>query len=87
MSLNETVQRVEAVPGLRPVLQANGFTARDFVMGLTCFGITYAVTSHAGDAQGAPRLNPQNVQLLQSDPQGVQALLQEMGSQPAQSQQ
>ena len=86
ISLDDTIKRVESVPGIQPVLSSQGFTARQFVMGLTSFGITYAVTSHAADAKDAPSLNPHNVALLQKNPDAVRALLQAMGSQPAQAQ-
>ncbi len=86
ISLDDTIKRVESVPGIEPVLKSQGFTARQFVMGLTSFGITYAVTSHAADAKDAPRLNPHNVSLLQKNPDAVRALLQQMGNQPAQPQ-
>ncbi|GBQ21997.1 hypothetical protein AA0472_0627 [Acetobacter estunensis NRIC 0472] len=89
ISLNETIARVQAVPGIDPILRAHGFTPREFVMGLTGFGITYAVTSNPQAQQSgkAPKLNPANVKLLQSNPTGVQVLLQEMGAQPGQGQQ
>lgn len=86
ISLDDTIRRVESVPGIQPVLKSQGFTARQFVMGLTSFGITYAVTSHTADAKDAPRLNPHNVSLLQKNPDAVRALLQQMGNQPAQAQ-
>ncbi|MFT8720543.1 hypothetical protein [Acetobacter sp.] len=85
-SLEDTIRRVEAVPGIEPVLRAQGFTPRSFVMGLTCFGITYAITSNAQNAQNAPALNPNNVRLLQANPDATQALIQEMSNQPQQTQ-
>lgn len=86
MSLDETIKRVESVEGIEPVLKSQGFSARQFVIGLTSFGITYAVTSNAGNAKDAPTLNPHNVSLLQKNPDAVRALLQEMSNQPAQQQ-
>ncbi|MCH4091569.1 hypothetical protein [Acetobacter sp.] len=86
ISLDDTIKRVESVQGIEPVLRAQGFSARQFVMGLTSFGITYAVTSHEADAKDAPHLNPHNVALLQKNPEAVRALLQQMGNQPAQAQ-
>ncbi|NHN87714.1 hypothetical protein [Acetobacter conturbans] len=86
-SLNETIARVAAVPGIDAVLKSQGFTPRDFVMGLTCFGITYAVTTNtSGNTQDAPKLNPANIRLLQGNQAGVQGLLQEMGNTPSQGQ-
>ncbi len=86
LSLDATIQRVNGVPGLAPLLKAHGFTARDFVIGLTCFGMTVALTHNpqAQNSPQAPKLNPANVALINSSPEGVQALMQEMNAQPQQ---
>ncbi|NHO33128.1 hypothetical protein [Acetobacter fallax] len=84
LSLDATIQRVNAVQGLAPLLKAHGFTARDFVLGLTCFGMTVALTRQpqGQNSAQAPKLNPANIALINSSPENVQALMQEMSTQP-----
>ncbi|GBQ91066.1 hypothetical protein AA23498_1061 [Acetobacter nitrogenifigens DSM 23921 = NBRC 105050] len=84
LSLDATIARVSAVPGIQPVLSAHGFTPRDFVLGLTAFGMTVAIMSNQeAQASGqAPKLNPANVAMIRANPEGTQALMQEMNSQP-----
>lgn len=85
LSLEATIARVQKVAGVDAVMKSHGFTARDFVLGLTCFGMTVALTNNQQAASGqAPQLNPANVALIRSNPQETQALLQEMGAQPPQ---
>ncbi|MDG6095669.1 hypothetical protein LOC54_11340 [Acetobacter sp. AN02] len=89
LSLEQTIQAVSSVPGVEPVLRKHGFTPRDFVIGLTGFGITHAVLSDPqAQASGqAPRLNQENVALLQNNQQQVTELLAEMGATPPQKMQ
>ncbi|GBR02683.1 hypothetical protein AA21952_0830 [Acetobacter oeni LMG 21952] len=84
LSLDATIERINGVQGLDPFLKAHGFTARDFVLGLTCFGMTVALTQNpqAQSSPQAPKLNPANVALVNSSPEGVQALMQEMNTTP-----
>lgn len=84
LSLGATIDRVSSVRGIDTVLKAHGFTPRSFVMGLTCFGMTVALTSNpqAQTAAQVPKLNPANIALIQANPQGVQGLMQEMSASP-----
>lgn len=84
LTLDQTIQKVGAAPGVTPILKAHGFTPRDFVMGLTCFGITRAVLSNpqAAASNGAPALNPANVELINSDQSGVNSLMAQMNNAP-----
>ncbi|AQU88069.1 hypothetical protein B0W47_12015 [Komagataeibacter nataicola] len=88
MSLEETIKRTEAMPALQPILQHNGMSAREFVMGITTFGLTSAVMQHpAQDSKSMPPLNPDNVKLLQSHQAQTQALIQAMGGSEGEGQQ
>ncbi|MCE2565752.1 hypothetical protein [Komagataeibacter sp. FNDCF1] len=80
MSLEETIKRTEAMPQLQPILQKYGMSAREFVMGITTFGMTTAVLQHpAQDSRSMPTLNPDNVKLIKSHEAQTQALIQAMG--------
>jgi hypothetical protein len=87
LSLAQTIERTGAVPGLRPILAAHGFTPRDFVLGITTFGLTEALIQQP-PPPGAhvPTPNPANVALIRNDPQNAQALMQVIGG-PGQQQQ
>ena len=88
MTLEETISRTEAMPQLRPILQRNRMSAREFVMNITTFGMTQAVITHPPqDGNDMPPLNPDNVTLLKSHPAEVQALIQAMGGNEQQGQQ
>ena len=88
MSLEDTIKRTEAMPQLQPILQQGHMTAREFVMGITTFGMTAAVMQHpAQDSRSMPALNPDNVSLLKSHAAQTQALIQIMGGGDSQQQQ
>ena len=85
MSLEETIKRTEAMPQLEPILKKYGMTAREFVMGITTFGMTTAVMQHpAQDSRSMPALNPDNVKLIKSHEAQTQALIQMMGGEGSQ---
>lgn len=88
MSLDETIKRTEAMPALQPILEHYHMSAREFVMGITTFGLTSAVMQHpAQDSRNMPTLNPDNVKLLQSHQAQTQALIQAMGGSEGEAQQ
>ncbi|GBQ53222.1 hypothetical protein ACM0P6_11710 [Komagataeibacter sucrofermentans] len=88
MSLDETIKRTADMEALKPILQHNGMSAREFVMGITTFGLTSAVMQHpAQDSKNMPQLNPDNVKLLQSHQAQTQALIQAMGGSEGEGQQ
>ncbi|WP_246396297.1 hypothetical protein [Gluconacetobacter tumulisoli] len=87
LSLAQTIDRTASVPGLSPILSAHGFTPREFVLGITTFGLTEALIQQPPPAEAhAPQPNPANVALIRNNPQAVQALAQAMGG-PGGSQQ
>jgi len=80
MTLDQTISAVEKIPGLMPILSQNGFTAHDFIIGLTAFGMAMSVVSPQGQVpQGMPAPNPANVALLKAHPDQVQQLVQVLG--------
>lgn len=80
LSLDETIARTAAIPGLQPILSAHGFTPRDFVLGITAFGLTQALIQQPPPPEAhAPTPNPANVALIRNNPQQAQALMQAMG--------
>ncbi|QHC34661.1 hypothetical protein [Komagataeibacter xylinus] len=88
MSLEETIKRTADMEALKPILQHSGMSAREFVMGITTFGLTSAVMQHpAQDSKNMPPLNPDNVKLLQSHQAQTQALIQAMGGSEGEGQQ
>ncbi|MBB2206199.1 hypothetical protein [Gluconacetobacter takamatsuzukensis] len=79
LSLAQTIDQTAAVPGLSQVLSAHGFTARDFVLGISAFGITESMIRQPPPAGAhAPTPNPANVALLRAHQQEAEALLQAM---------
>ena len=87
LSLEDTIKRTEAMPQLQPILQQGHMTAREFVMGITTFGLTAAVMQHPPqDSRSMPPLNPDNVSLLKSHTAQTQALIQIMGGDTQQQQ-
>ena len=80
MTLDETIKRTEDMPQLQPILKKYGMSAREFVMGITTFGMTTAIMQHpAQDSRSMPPLNPDNVKLIKSHEAQTQALIQAMG--------
>lgn len=77
LSLDEQIGLVGKVPGLEAILKANGFTAREFVMSLTCVGLTGSLMNVPPTQQTAqmPTPEPQNVALLKAKPEELQALI------------
>lgn len=77
MSLDQQVGLVEQVPGLEAILKAHGFTAHDFVMSLTCVGLTTNFMNvPPSQAKGnMPTPDAQNVDLLKSNPKALQELV------------
>lgn len=77
MSLEEQIAMVGKVPGLEPILKTNGFTAREFVMSLTCVGLTGSLMNvPPGQAtNGVPTPEAANVAILKSNPQEMQELI------------
>ncbi|MFT8336599.1 MAG: hypothetical protein ABF628_10525 [Acetobacter orientalis] len=77
MSLDEQIGMVNKVPGLDPILKTNGFSAHDFVMSLTCVGLTGSLMNVPQTQQTAqmPTPEPQNVALLKAKPDELQALI------------
>ncbi|MHC0614709.1 hypothetical protein [Komagataeibacter oboediens] len=87
LSLEDTIKRTEAMPQLAPILQQGHMTAREFVMGITTFGMTAAVMQHPPqDSKSMPPLNPDNVSLLKSHTAQTQALIQIMNGSDSQQQ-
>ncbi|GAA4489706.1 hypothetical protein [Gluconacetobacter tumulicola] len=79
LSLTQTIDQTAAVPGLSQVLSAHGFSARDFVLGISAFGITESLIRQPPPAGAhAPTPNPANVALLRAHQQEADALLQAM---------
>ncbi|MFT8646219.1 hypothetical protein [Gluconacetobacter sp.] len=79
LSLAQTIDQTAAIPGLAPILSAHGFTARDFVLGLSSFGLTESLIRQPPPAdEHAPTPNPANVALLRAHQQDADALLQAM---------
>ncbi|GCD74037.1 hypothetical protein NBRC3299_0329 [Acetobacter pasteurianus NBRC 3299] len=77
MSLDQQIALVQQVPGLDPILQKNGFSAHDFVMSLTCVGLTGSlmnVPANPGNTK-MPQPEPANVAILKSNPQDLQNLV------------
>ena len=77
MSLDEQIVMVGKVPGLDPILKTNGFSAHDFVMSLTCVGLTGSLMNVPQTQKTAqmPTPEPQNVALLKANPDDLQALI------------
>lgn len=77
MSLDEQIVMVGKVPGLEPILKTNGFSAHDFVMSLTCVGLTGSLMNVPPTQKTAqmPTPEPQNVALLKAKPDELQALI------------
>ncbi|KDU95225.1 hypothetical protein GLUCORHAEAF1_08330 [Komagataeibacter rhaeticus AF1] len=87
MSLEDTIKRTEAMPQLQPILKKYGMSAREFVMGITTFGMTTAIMQHpAQDSRSMPPLNPDNVRLIKAHEAQTQALIQAMGGEGGGSQ-
>ncbi|GBQ19506.1 hypothetical protein AA103193_1056 [Tanticharoenia sakaeratensis NBRC 103193] len=86
MSLEQTIAQIEAIPGLVPILRANGFDARSFVLGMTAFGMTLATDQGRAPPPGMPAPNPANLALFHAHPDQVQALIQAIGAPPGQMQ-
>ncbi|MBB2168235.1 hypothetical protein HLH36_07690 [Gluconacetobacter aggeris] len=79
LSLAQTIDQTAAVPGLSQILSAHGFSARDFVLGISAFGITESLIRQPPPAGAhAPTPNPANVALLRAHQQEADALLQAM---------
>lgn len=79
LSLSQTIDQTAALPGLAQILSAHGFTARDFVLGISAFGITESLIRQPPPAGAhAPNPNPANVALLKGHQQEVDALMQAM---------
>ncbi|MBS0961306.1 MULTISPECIES: hypothetical protein [Acetobacter] len=74
MSLAQQIDMVSKTDKLEPILKANGFTARDFVMSLTCVGLTGSLMNVQGHS-GIPQPDAQNVALLKAHPDQLQALI------------
>ncbi|MBY4640991.1 hypothetical protein K6L44_13580 [Gluconacetobacter entanii] len=80
-TLAMTIRRTEAMQQLQPILQRYGMTARDFVMGITCFGMTEALLQEHSKAHGElPHLNPANVSLIKEHDGQAQELIQMMSA-------
>ncbi|MBV1834077.1 hypothetical protein [Novacetimonas pomaceti] len=80
-TLAMTIRRMEAMQQLQPILQRNGMSARDFVMSITCFGMTTALLQDQKHKNSTlPHLNPANVRLIQSHEADAQALIQVMSA-------
>ncbi|EFG83932.1 hypothetical protein F1645_05465 [Novacetimonas hansenii] len=80
-TLAMSIRRTEAMQPLQPLLQRSGMTARDFVMGITCFGMTEALLQKHGQAHGnLPPLNPANVSLIKEHDGQAQELIQIMSA-------
>lgn len=77
MSLEEQIDMVGKVPGLEPILKTNGFTPREFVMSLTCVGLTGSLMNvPPGQASSTiPTPDAANVAILKSNPQQLQDLI------------
>ncbi|AQU86727.1 hypothetical protein B0W47_03790 [Komagataeibacter nataicola] len=79
MPLAVTIRRTEAMPDLQAILQAHDMSARDFVMSLTTFEMTATMSdAPPADKKKAPKLNRDNVRLIQSHRALTQALLHDM---------
>ncbi|MFT8675649.1 MAG: hypothetical protein ABF990_12310 [Acetobacter sp.] len=76
MSLDQQIGLVEQVKGLDGILKANGFTARDFVMSLTCVGLTASLMNVPPNQAGSSPLVPDaaNTALLKNNNAQLQAL-------------
>ncbi|GBQ66485.1 hypothetical protein AA103196_1411 [Ameyamaea chiangmaiensis NBRC 103196] len=82
LTLDQTIAQVQGIPGLAPVLSRNGFSAHDFIVGLTAFGMALAVVNPQGQLPpGMPTPSPANVALLRAHPDQVQMLMQVLGGQ------
>lgn len=77
MSLDEQIAMVSKVQGLAPILKANGFAPRDFVMSLTCVGLTGSLMNvPPGQASSKmPTPEPENVALLKANQADLQNLI------------
>lgn len=77
MSLDDQIAMVSKVQGLPPILKANGFTPPDFVMSLTCVGLTGSLMNvPPGQASNKmPMPEPENVALLKANQADLQALI------------
>lgn len=86
MSLDEQIAMVEKVPGLDAILKANNFTARDFVMSLTCVGLTGSLMNVTPNQQTAQMAqpDPKNVALLKANQTELQDLIAVLRTAPAQ---
>ncbi|QHC35985.1 hypothetical protein [Komagataeibacter xylinus] len=74
-----TIRRTEAMPELQAILQEHDISARDFVMSLTTFEMTATMSdAPPADPKKAPKLNRDNVRLIQSHRALTQALLHDM---------
>lgn len=74
-----TIRRTEAMPELQAILQEHDMSARDFVMSLTTFEMTATMSdAPPADRKTAPKLNRDNVRLIQSHRALTQALLHDM---------
>ncbi|WP_244192184.1 hypothetical protein ACM0P6_04855 [Komagataeibacter sucrofermentans] len=79
MPLAITIRRTEDMPELQAILQAHDMSARDFVMGLTAFEMTATMSdAPPADRKNAPKLNRDNVRLIQSHQALTQALLHDL---------
>jgi hypothetical protein len=77
MSLDQQVGLVEQVPGLAAILKEHGLTAHDFVMSLTCVGLTtnFMNVPPSQMTGNMPTPDAQNVALLKSNPKALQELV------------
>lgn len=77
MSLDQQVGLVEQVPGLEAILKAHGFSAHDFVMSLTCVGLTtnFMNVPPSQVKGNMPTPDAHNVELLKSNPKALQELV------------
>ncbi|CEF57254.1 hypothetical protein AGA_2570 [Acetobacter ghanensis] len=77
MSLDQQIALVGQVPGLDAILKAHGMSARDFVMSLTCVGLTGSLLNVPPGQGGAhmPVPDPANVAILKNNPQALQELV------------
>lgn len=83
LTLQQTIDRVSATPGVPQILSAHGFTPRDFVLGLTAFGMTVAIMHGQKPPAGFPSPDPGNIALLKAHPAETARLMQAMGMPPS----
>lgn len=81
MTLATTIRRTQAMPQLQEILQEHGMSAEDFVMSLTTFEMTNAmIQAPPQKTKDTPKLDKDNVRLIQSHQALAQALVHDMDS-------